>query len=100
MDPGKRCSAGRSLKSVGQLLGVHGGDGRRRRAGPAAEPAGQLGRAREGLLDRDLLVEHHADEQGQGIAAEDGVRLGVAGQVERERVPWRRSWHGAARPGT
>ena len=73
------------LEQRRELVGVHGGDGRGVERAP--ESPGQFGRAREGLLERDLLVEHHADEQGQGVAAEDGVGLGVAAQVQVRRVP-------------
>jgi hypothetical protein len=49
----------------------------------AAEPALEVERAVERLLHRHLLVEHEADQERQRVAGEQGVRLGVTGEVER-----------------
>jgi len=46
------------------------------------EPVLQDRRAAEGLLHRDLLVEQHAEQQRQRIAAQQRVGVGVLGQVE------------------
>ena len=51
-----------------------------------AEPALELGRAAERLLDGDLLVEREADEQGERIVGEQAVGVGVAGERERGRA--------------
>ena len=51
----------------GELVGIHGGDGGRIERAVAAEPVQQLGRRGECLLDGDLLVQHHPDQEGQGI---------------------------------
>ena len=45
-----------------------------------AEPALELGRSAECLLDGDLLVEREPDEQGQRILGEEAIGLGVAGE--------------------
>lgn len=42
-----------------------------------AEPLGECFRRGEGVFDTNLLVKHHADDQGEGIAREQGVSLGV-----------------------
>ena len=65
---------------VGQGVGVH------RRHRGRIEGAAQAfleveGRA-EGLLQRDLLVQHHGDEQGQRVVGEEPVHGGVAGHVD------------------
>ena len=62
IEPGKRWSAGGSRKTVVQSRRVRRRDPR---GVEVAEPALQLGRAAERLLDGDLLVEREADEQGQ-----------------------------------
>ncbi len=63
-----------------QVLGVRGSDG----GGVEPAPApGQVVGAPEGLLHRDLLVEQHAHQQGEGVGAEQGVGLGIAGHGER-----------------
>jgi hypothetical protein len=46
------------------------------------KPAAEFGRATEGLLDGDQLVEGEADEQGQWVADEQAVGLVVAGERE------------------
>ena len=47
-----------------------------------AEPPLQLERPRERLLHRDLLVEREADQQRDGVAGEQRVRLVVGREVE------------------
>ena len=79
MEPGKRCSAGFSLKTSASSSGSMAAMAAASREPP--EPLRQLGRGREGLLHRDLLVQDHADQQGERVAAQQRVRLGlVAGE--------------------
>jgi hypothetical protein len=58
----------RCLEQLGELFGVRGGDlgGIER----LPQPSGQLGRGPEGPLKGDLLVEDHADEEGERVLAE------------------------------
>ena len=53
-----------------------------RRGVERTEPAAQLERSREGLLDGHLLVEHEADEQRERVFGEEGVGLGIAGEMQ------------------
>ena len=80
MLPGKRCRAGGVRKTVDERLRVHGGDPRRIQV---TDPALEFGRSAEGLLDGDLLVQLEADEQGERLADEESVRVGIAGERER-----------------
>jgi hypothetical protein len=52
------------------------------RQGEAVHPVGDLARAGEGVLHRVLLVEEHADEQGERVVVEQLVGGRVAGQVQ------------------
>ena len=57
-----------------------------------AEPALQVGRSAERLLDGHLLVEREPDQQRQRFVDEQAVGIGVAGERERGRAS---SWaHG------
>jgi hypothetical protein len=49
------------------------------------DPAPQLERAGEGLLDGDLLVEGEPDEQGKRVGGQESVRLRVAGERQAGR---------------
>ena len=74
----------------GELAGVELGD---------AEPLRDQARAGERALHRELLVQQHADQQGQRIAVEQRVGVGVLGDTEGHdgrvapqsapRRPWR-----------
>ena len=66
----------------GELRGVQDVD---------AEPVGEQPRRPEGALHRELLVEQHAQEQGERVAAEQLVGGGVLGDAEgrhTEMVPY------------
>ena len=68
------------LEDLGQLVERHRRDGRRVEG--ATKTTSQFGRRAEGLLDGDLLVEDHADEQGKGIIRQEFVGFGILGEVE------------------
>ena len=77
--PGYRCSAGFSRKmrssSAGSAPAISRGVER-------AEPALELERAGEGLLDGHLLVEDEADQERDRLLGEERVGLVVAREVE------------------
>ena len=72
---------GRRLeKTAAELVGPHRGDGGRVQL--AAEAVPQVPGRAEGLLQRDLLVQDHADQEGERVLGEELVGLGVAGEME------------------
>ena len=79
---GKRWSAGFSRNTSSSCVRV---DRRDLARVEAAEPLRQLEGRRERLLHRHLLVEHEPDQQRERALAEEGVGLGVAGEVDRAR---------------
>ena len=60
-----------------ERLRVHGRDGR---GVQRADPAPQLERPGEGLLDRDLLVEREPDEEREGVLRQEAIRVRDAGE--------------------
>ena len=80
MLPGKRWIAGFSRNTSSSRSGIGRGD---RAASRPPEPLLQLQRARERRLHRHLLVEREPDQERERALAEEGVGLGVAGEVDR-----------------
>ena len=60
-----------------ELGGVRPGDAGRVQV---TQPAAELQRAAEGLLDRDLLVEREPDEERERLLDQQAVGLVVAGE--------------------
>ena len=56
--------------------------GRKRRGIERAEALSQHQRPGERLLDRDLLVEHEADQQGHRVRGDQRIRLIGVGEVQ------------------
>ena len=84
----------RALAAHGhERVDAHGSDGFR-----VESPETRLQRRRpvERPLHRHLLVEEHADEQGEPVAVQQGVGGGVAGDEER---PWHRAQRSELRGG-
>ena len=75
MLPGNRWSAGGVRKAVVELLRVHRRD---RRGVERPDPALQLQRPGERLLDGHLLVEREADQERERVGRDEGV--GLAGR--------------------
>ena len=98
MLPGKRCSAGGVRNTVASASGSIAGD---RRRVERADPALELERTGERLLDGHLLVEREPDQQRERIGGDEGVGVRVAGEREvvgrdgqahgdhRTRLAWR-----------
>ena len=69
-----------------------------------AEPMLEVERPTECLLDRDLLVEHEADEEGQRLLGDEAVGCVVAGEEEaclghaRNGTAALRRWSASPRP--
>ena len=61
----------------GQLLGVQA----------AAQAVLEVQRGAEGPLERDLLVQDHADQQRQWILREEAVGVGILAQVQGNHGP-------------
>src|SRR6266540_279655 len=71
----------RSRHDLGERVRVPGGDLRRVQA-LAFEPLRQQPGGAEGALHRELLIEQHADEQRERIAAEQLVGIAVLRQAQ------------------
>ena len=70
-----------------RLLATHGdefvlGEGAHRHGVEAPEPTSKCVRTGEGSLERNLLIEQHADQQRGGVGIEEPIGVGVVGDVE------------------
>jgi len=77
---GEAVQSGLHLHEIRECLGIHGRD-------PTGieglgQAFGEPGRTDECPLHRDLLIEEHPDEQGQGLSVEQLIGFGIAGDVE------------------
>ncbi len=78
-----------------ELVEVELGD---RRGVERLDPLGEAQRSLEGQLDRDLLIEEHADQQRERLVGEQPVGRLVAGDVQGGQ--WITTSQGSARSGS
>ena len=85
LEAGKRWSAGRSEKMAASLSGSIAAIVAGIQLAP--EPLLQVPRRAEGPLQRDLLVEHHADQEGQRVVGHSWSACGcLRGGASRQEA--------------